>query len=254
MSRFSHFYDFLYYVRQTRVLVGHAFGVTSTPSGAMETIPGWTPKEYALLHISLPDDTNRVYYDAYTACLDDVIRHLEMIEYRPADSAQTSQESQELQKHHEQTVISLYEPLLSHIHGVLQKDVNLLGLFEAYYANLEEYELAYVARYKATLKELVGALMSLRDANADEYYRVIHEFSMQEYYGILNGLEKESRLTRFRAALDAAAVNGNMVDVAAAYSSYLELGVRPTYLTYLLRDVARVQRLVALAESADKKN
>jgi hypothetical protein len=189
-----------------------------------------------------------VYYKAYLTSLNAAVTHLEAVLYRTdaVDAADaTDAAAHEFQELQEQTVIALYEPLVTHILGVLQKEGNLIALFESYYADLVAYDRAYAAQYKASLTSLVSALVLLRDANADEYYRVIHEFSMQEYYGVLGGLEKGAPLDRFRAALDAATANGNVVDLAAAYWSFLELGIRPTYLAYLLRDVGRVQRLLA---------
>ena len=246
MSRFHDFYDFLYYVRQTRFLVEHSFGVSSLPSAAMEPIPDWVAKEIVSTHTSMKN----LHYEAYTTCLDAAITHLEMVHYG-TKSAETSQKTHAL---HEQTVISLYEPIVSHILAVLEKDVDLLGLFESYYADLVEYEHAYVERYKAAIKDLVAALMTLRDVNADGYYCVIHEFSMQEYHGVLSGLEKGVYTTSFRAAVAVAvaARSKNYVNLAAAYTACLELCSRPTHLTYLLGDLRHVQRLVTVAESAKK--
>ena len=169
-----------------------------------------------------------------------------------ADDANMTQAMRTYHEFHELAFISLYEPIVSHILSSVNMLGHLIALFESYYSDLVAYDHAYVAAYRATLKDLVSALMLLREVNADKYYEVIHEFSMQEYYGILGGLEKATRLTRFRTALDAAVVNGNMVDVAAAYTSYLYLGVKPTHLTDLLEDLKRVQRLVTVAESAKK--
>lgn len=247
MSRFHDFYDFLYYVRQTRFLVGHAFGVSSLPSAAMESIPDWVAKESVSTHTSLPSSTKNVYYEAYTTCLDAAITHLEMVHYG-TKSAEASHTTHAL---HEQTVISLYEPLVSHILAVLEKEVDLLGLFESYYADLVEYEHAYVERYRAAIKELVGALMTLRDVSADGYYCVIHEFSLQEYYGVLSGLKKGVYTTSFRMALDEALEDKHYVDLAAAYRACLELCSRPTHLTYLQQDLRRVQQLITVTENTD---
>lgn len=258
MTSFQNIYDFLYYAQHTRILVEHTFGKMHAPSLVLETVPGYIPFEpvISLFLSSIPSHMTSAYYNLFTKCLDNVSAHLEAVMNASEDAhdANMTQAMWTYHEFHEQAFISLYEPIVSHILSSVKMLGHLIALFESYYSDLAAYDHAYVVAYRATLKGLVSTLMLLREANADKYYEVIHEFSMQEYYGILGGLEKATRLTRFRTALDAAAVNGNMVDVAAAYTSCLELGVRPTHLTDLLGDLKRVQRLVTVAESAAKKN
>ena len=247
MTTFQTIRDFLYYARQTRVLVEHTFGKMRAPSLVLETVPGYIPIEPVISPFlsSIPSYMTSAYYNLFTKCLDNVIAHLEAVNMTHA--------MRTYHEFHEQAFISLYEPIVSHILSSVKMLGHLIALFESYYSDLVAYDHAYVAAYRAVLKDLVSALMLLREANEDKYYEVIHEFPMQEYYGVLGGLEKGMSLGRFRDALDAAVANGNVVEMAASYLSILDLGIRPTYLTDLLRDVARVQRLVAVAESADKK-
>lgn len=250
MVTFLHLYDFLYYVSQIRFLVGHAFGVSSLPSAAMEPIPDWTANERKTAHTSLPSSTKNLYYETYTRCLDSVLRHIELI----LDGSEFTESSQEVQKIYEQTILSLYTPLVSHIHAVLEKEVDLQALFESYYADLMEYQIAYVAQYKATLNRLGASLASLQDKNADEYYRVIHELPLQEYYWVECGLDKGVYMTNFRKALDEVAQSKMYVNLIVAYKSCLELCSRPTYLTHLLHDLRRIQRLIAIGGDKNLKS
>lgn len=259
MTTFQTIRDFLYYAQHTRVLVEHTFGMIPASSLVLETVPGYTPVEPVInpLLSSIPSYMTRAYHSLFTTCLDNVIAHLEevMNASEDADDANMTQEMRTYHEFHEQAFISLYEPIVSHTLGSVTMLGHLIALFESYYADIVAYHRAYVAAYSATLQNLVGALMMLREVNADEYYRVIHEFSMQEYYGILGAIEKGLPLGRFRAALDAAAAavtNENAVEIAASYLSFLQLHGRTTYLTDLMRDLAWVQRLIGA--SSAKKN
>jgi hypothetical protein len=136
----------------------------------------------------------------------------------------------------------------------LEKELDLRGLVASYYEDLMDYDRSYVTHYRTTLKGLVAALMSLREANADYYYDVIHEFPMQDYYGILHALEVNPYLEPLRAILDkdgAAYVEriDMVVTIAGVYDSCLhEMSMRPTYLTHLQNDLQCVKRMVSAAE------
>lgn len=259
MATFQTIRDFLYYVQHIRVLVEHTFGTIHAPSLVLETVPGYTPVEpvIAPLLSSIPSHMTRAYHSLFTTCLDNVIAHLEAVmnASEDADDANMTQEMRTYHEFHEQAVVFLYTPIVSHTLGSVTMLGHLIALFESYYRDLVAYDRAYVTAYRATLQNLVGALMMLREADADEYYRVVHEFSMQEYYGVLGGIEKGLPLGRFRTALDAAAAvvtNENAVEIAASYQSFLQLHGRTTYLTDLMRDLARVQRLIGTSWA--KKN
>jgi hypothetical protein len=234
MPPFQNLFEFLYYVEQLCALVELVLGVPLVPSSSLEKVNYTTE----VAPYVVPQPINDTYYSMFTLCLTSMKQHL--VTVLDEQIPNLSQEQREVR---EQSIMDIYQPMVKYVLDIMKKELDVKKQFEYFYADLLEYNTQYAAQYDKNINQLVAALTQLKETREEYYYDVIHEYSIQEQFGIHRGLEHNPYLNAFRHVLD---------DTTSTYHDFVQAYLecmshfhnRPTHLKYQWYDIYRLERQI----------